>query len=178
MGLNKREIGVIRSYLPYELSFTDKRVPVENRLGDEGQGFAIAQKWLVHARVPYAAAVIGIAQEALRLAIDWSHQRNVHKSVLGDKQAIQWMIADSEMELRAAGLLTWQAAWTGDLGRDIKTEASIAKVVATETAGRVIASTDLRQPVAPWSAGHLEPRGDRRPAIREGASWQRQAQSR
>ena len=48
------------------------------------------------------------------------------------------MIADSEMELRAARLLTYQAAWHGDLGRDIKIEASIAKVVATETAGRVI----------------------------------------
>ena len=48
------------------------------------------------------------------------------------------MIADSEMELRAARLLVWQAAWNGDLGRDIKTDASIAKVVSTETAGRVV----------------------------------------
>ena len=137
-GLSKREIGVIRSYSPFELTFGDVRIPVENRLGEEGQGFAICQKWLVHARVPYAAGVIGVAQEALRLAIDWARQRHVHKSLLADKQAIQWMIADSEMELRAARLLTWQAAWNGDLGRDIKTDASIAKVCATETAGRVI----------------------------------------
>ena len=113
-------------------------MPEENRLGEEGQGFAICQKWLVHARVPYAAGVIGIAKAALEIAIDWARQRNVHKSLLADKQAIQWMVADSEMELRAARLLTWQAAWNGDLGRDIKTDASIAKVVATETAGRVI----------------------------------------
>jgi alkylation response protein AidB-like acyl-CoA dehydrogenase len=92
----------------------------------------------VHARVPYAAGVIGIAQEALRHAIDWARQRHVHKSVLGDKQAIQWMIADSEIELRAARLLTWQAAWNGELGKDIKTDASVAKVYATEAAGRVI----------------------------------------
>ena len=137
-GLSKREIGVIRSYSPYELTFQDVRIPAENRLGGEGEGFAICQKWLVHARVPYAAAVVGVAQEALRLAIDWTKERHVHKSYLADKQAIQWMVADSEIELRAARLLTYQAAWNGDLGRDIKTDASIAKVYATETAGRVI----------------------------------------
>jgi acyl-CoA dehydrogenase len=137
-GIETREIPVIRSYAPYEVWFKDVRVPAENRLGEEGQGFAICQKWLVHARVPYAAAVIGVAQEALKIAIDWARERKVHKSLLADKQAVQWMIADSEMELRAARLLTYQAAWNGDLGRDIKTDASIAKVVATETAGRVI----------------------------------------
>ena len=138
VGISKREIGVIRSYSPYELTFDNVRIPAENRLGDEGEGFAICQKWLVHARVPYAAGVIGVASEALRLAIDWAKQRDVHKSLLADKQAIQWMVADSEIELRAARLLTYQAAWNGDLGRDIKTDASIAKVYATETAGRVI----------------------------------------
>jgi acyl-CoA dehydrogenase len=138
LGIETREIPVIRSYAPYEVSFKDVRVPVENRLGEEGQGFAICQKWLVRARVPYSAAVIGIAQEALQIAIDWARERNVHKSPLADKQAIQWMIADSEMELRAARLLTYQAAWNADLGRDIKTDASIAKVVSTETANRVV----------------------------------------
>lgn len=137
-GITCREIGVIRSYSPYEVFFDNVEVPKENLLGDEGKGFDICQKWLVHARVPYAAGVIGIAQAALGIATDWARNRNVHKSLLADKQAVQWMIADSEMELRAARLLTWQAAWNGDLGRDIKTDASIAKVVATETAGRVI----------------------------------------
>jgi acyl-CoA dehydrogenase len=137
-GISCREIEVIRSYSPYEVHFDNVRIPVENRLGEEGKGFAICQKWLVHARVPYAAAVIGIGQAALNIAIDYARQRNVHKSVLADKQAVQWMIADSEMELRAARLLTYQAAWSGDLGRDIKVEASIAKVMATETAGRVV----------------------------------------
>ncbi|WP_114965670.1 acyl-CoA dehydrogenase family protein [Alkalilacustris brevis] len=137
-GISCREIGVIRSYAPFEVHFDNVRVPAENILGEDGKGFAICQKWLVHARVPYAAGVIGIAQAALEIAIDHARQRHVHKSLLAEKQAVQWMIADSEMELRAARLLTWQAAWSGDLGRDIKTEASIAKVVATETAGRVV----------------------------------------
>ena len=80
----------------------------------------------------------GIASAALRMAIDYSKDRQVFGGPLADKQAIQWMIADSEMELRAARLLIWQAAWTADLGRDPKVDASIAKVVATETAGRVV----------------------------------------
>ncbi|MDB5715657.1 MAG: Butyryl-CoA dehydrogenase [Sphingomonadales bacterium] len=137
-GITTHEVPVIRSYAPFEVGFSDVRIPEENRLGKEGQGFTICQKWLVHARIPYSAAVIGIAQEALSMAIVWARDRKVHKSALADKQAIQWMIADSEIELRAARLLVWQAAWNADLGKDIKIDASVAKLYSTETAGRVI----------------------------------------
>ncbi len=137
-GLTMKPIPVIRSYYPNEMSFVDCEVPEENRLGAEGQGFQLAEKWLVHGRVPYAAGTIGIAQAALELAIEWSKQRHVFKGPLADKQAIQWMIADSEIELRAARLLTYQAAWRAELGYDIKIDASICKVFATETAGRVV----------------------------------------
>lgn len=137
-GFEYKPIPVIRSYSPYEINFTDCEVPEENRLGNEGEGFKLAETWLVHARIPYAAAVIGIAQAALGLAIDWAKERQAFGSTLADKQAIQWMIADSEIELRASRLLVYQAAWRGDLGHDIKIDASIAKVYATETAGRVV----------------------------------------
>lgn len=137
-GITVKPIPVIRSYEPFEVHFNDVEIPAENRLGAEGEGFTVCQKWLVHARVPYAAGVIGIAQEALEMAIDWVKQRTAFGSRLSDKQAVQFMLADSEMELRAARLLTYQAAWQADLGHDIKLEASIAKVIATETAGRVI----------------------------------------
>jgi acyl-CoA dehydrogenase len=137
-GITVKPIRVIRSYSPYEVTFTDVEVPAENRLGEEGQGFALCEKWLVEGRVPYAAGTIGIAQAALEIAIDWARERRAFNSTLGEKQAIQWMLADSEMELRAARLLVYQAAWMGDLGRPMKLESSIAKVVATETAGRVV----------------------------------------
>ena len=88
--------------------------------------------------MPYAAGTIGIAQEALEIAIGWARERVVFGSPLADKQAIQWMIADSEMELRAARLLVYEAARRADAGLAFKTEASIAKVVSTETAGRVV----------------------------------------
>ena len=137
-GITLQKIPVIRSYSPYEVHFDNYEIPVENRLGDEGGGFALAEDWLVHGRVPYAAATIGIAQAALDLAVQWANQRKSFGSHLADKQAIQWMIADSEVELRAARLLVYQAAWNGDLGRDIKVDASVAKVYGTETAGRVV----------------------------------------
>jgi acyl-CoA dehydrogenase len=116
-----------------------KEIPVEDRLGEEGKGFAVCEKWLVEGRIPYAAGTIGVAQAALQIAIDWARERETFKTKLADKQAVQWMVADSEMELRAARMLTYQAAWIADLGRgDLKVASSIAKVVATETAGRVV----------------------------------------
>ena len=137
-GISLSKIPVIRSYAPYEVHFTDYEVPVEDRLGEEGKGFSFAEEWLVHARPPYAAATIGVAQAALDLAIEWVTQRKTFGTTLADKQAIQWMIADSEIELRAARLLVYQAAWHGDLGRDIKVDASAATVYGTEVAGKVI----------------------------------------
>ncbi len=138
-GMSLQRIPVIRSYSPYEITFQDVEIPVENRLGEEGQGFAICEKWLIEGRIPYAAGTIGIAQAALQIAIDWARERETFGSRLAQKQAVQWMIADSEMELRAARLLTWQAAWIADSGRgDLKVASSIAKVMATETAGRVV----------------------------------------
>ncbi len=137
-GLSTRRVPVIRAYAPYELTFEDVQVPEENRLGEEGQGFQLCEKWLVEGRIPYAAGTIGIAQAALEIAIDWARQRETFRSRLADKQAIQWMIADSEMELRAARLLVYQAAWKADLGQPMKIESSICKVVATETAFRVV----------------------------------------
>jgi acyl-CoA dehydrogenase len=137
-GMTIKPIPVIRSYSPYEVHFDNVEIPEEDRLGEEGKGFAVCEKWLIEGRVPYAAGTIGVAQAALELAIEWARDRETFRTKLADKQAIQWMIADSEMELRAARLLIYQAAWQGDLGRDLKVDSSIAKVMATETAGRVV----------------------------------------
>ena len=137
-GLTWSPFPVIRSYFPYELHFTDYEVPVENRLGEEGEGFKLAEEWLVHERVPYAAATIGIAQASLDLAIEWARQRETFGAPLSQRQSVQFMLADSDIELRAARLLYYDAAWKADRGRDIKHEASICKVYGTETAGRVV----------------------------------------
>ena len=137
-GIRFTKIPVMRSYQPFEVHLEDYEVPVEDRLGEEGEGFALAEQWLVHARVPYAAASIGVAQAALDMAIDWARNRKTFNSLLADKQAIQWMLVDCEMDLKASRLLVYQAAWNGDLGRNIKVDAALAKVFATEAAGRVV----------------------------------------
>ena len=137
-GVHINKIPLMRSYQPFEVRLDNVEIPLEHRLGDEGAGFTIAEEWLVHARVPYAAASIGVAQASLDLAVDWAKQRKTFGSLLSDKQAIQWMLADSEVDLRAARLLVYLAAWNGDLGRDIKIDASVAKLFATEAAGRVV----------------------------------------
>jgi acyl-CoA dehydrogenase len=137
-GVSFKRIPVIRAYSPYEVHFENAEIPVENRIGEEGQGFKVAEKWLVHGRIPYAAGVLGVAQLALEMAIEWVKERETFGGKLASRQSIQFMIADSEMELQASRLLVYQAAWAGDLGHDMKVAASIAKVMATETAGRVI----------------------------------------
>lgn len=137
-GIAFNEIKVIRSYSPYDVYFQDCRIPAANRLGGEGQGFKILDRFLADNRIAYTANTLGTAQAGLELAIDWAKQRHAFGTALADKQAIQWMIADSEMEIRAARMLVYQAAWLGDLGQPFKLESSIAKVTGTETAGRVI----------------------------------------
>lgn len=137
-GINLKRIGLMRSHQPFEVHFDNYEIPVEDRLGEEGQGFELANEWLVHARVPYAAASLGVAQRALEIAIDWAKQRKTFGQLLSERQAIQWMLVDSEMDLRSARLMVYQAAWNGDLGKDIKTDAAMAKVFATEAAGRVV----------------------------------------
>lgn len=82
--------------------------------------------------------VPGIAQMALGIAITWAKQRETFGAKLSERQAIQWMVADSEIELRAARLLTYQAAWNADLGKDTRVDSSVCKVYATETAFRVV----------------------------------------
>lgn len=137
-GFSTEPLPVIRAWYPCEITLEDCRIPAENLLGEEGKGFQTAQRWLVAARVPYAANALGIASAALQIAIDYATERELFGSLLSSKQSVQWMLVDSEIELRAARLLVWDAAAKGDAGEDYKTEASIAKVVATETAWRVV----------------------------------------
>ncbi len=137
-GVSFKEIDVIRSYSPYEVYFSDCRIPASKRIGEEGEGFAILSKFLGGNRIPYTANCIGTAQNALEIAIGWAKERRVFGSTLAEKQAIQWMIADSEIELQAARLLVYQAAWAVDRGESFMVKASMAKVFGTETAGRVV----------------------------------------
>ncbi|MEJ2088257.1 MAG: acyl-CoA/acyl-ACP dehydrogenase [Gammaproteobacteria bacterium] len=137
-GIEFHEIGVIRALSPYEIVLDNCEVPEENVLGEVGKGFGVAQSWLVDARIPYAAGCIGMAQEALDMACGWVKQRPTRDGMLADKQAMQWMIADSEVELRAARMLVYDAASKVDAGLPGTVDASVCKLYGTETAGRVV----------------------------------------
>jgi acyl-CoA dehydrogenase len=137
-GVTFSRIPVMASFAPYELHFDNVRLPAEQLVGEEGQGFALASDFLVHGRIVYAAGPIGIAQSALDMACQWAKDRTVFGGRLADKQGIQWMLVDSEVELRAARLLMYQAAWNADLGRNVRVDASIAKMYGTEAAYRVL----------------------------------------
>jgi acyl-CoA dehydrogenase len=137
-GVTFSRIPVMASFAPYELHFDNVLIPAKQLVGAEGQGFALASEFLVHGRIVYAAGPVGIAQSALDLTCQWAKDRDVFGGKLADKQGIQWMLVDSEVELRAARLLMYQAAWNADLGRDVRVDASVAKMYGTEAACRVL----------------------------------------
>src|SRR5699024_2829909 len=131
-------IGVVASFAPYELHFDNVRIPAANLIGVEGGGFSLASDFLVYGRILYAAGPIGIAQMALDMAVGWAKERSVFGGMLADKQGIQWMLVDCEVELRAARMLMYQAAWNADLGKNVRVDASVAKMYGTEAAYKVI----------------------------------------
>ena len=89
-------------------------------------------------RFPYSACNVGIGVAALRMAIDHAKQRKTFGELLARRQAIQWMLADSEVELRAARWLIWDGAWKSDRKEDARMEASVAKLYSSEVLGRVV----------------------------------------
>lgn len=122
---------------PYTLTFEDCEVPGENVLGEVNRGFMVADEQLTHGRLKIAAFNVGIGQRCLEMGIRYAKERVTFGQPLATRQAIQWMLADSEVEVMAARLLVHQGAWLADSRRPIRNEAFIAKLYATEMAQRV-----------------------------------------
>lgn len=137
-GMHITPVPVLRDHWSTEVSFEDCEIPVENLIGQEGQGFQLAQEWLVRGRLHYAAQAVGVAEEALRIAVEWSRQRETFGALLATRQAVQFAIADARVEINAARHLTWEAAYAHDHGQDARTAASIAKLYGTEMGFRVL----------------------------------------
>ncbi len=132
--LIKYKMG-IRGSTQARIFFKDVKVPKENLLGEVGKGFRIAMTTLDGARVGVAAQSVGIGQHALDLATAYAKEREQFGRPIAKQQAIQWMIADMATRLDAARLLTYRAAVLEDAGERFSTEASMAKLFASETAG-------------------------------------------
>ena len=136
VGKEEKKLG-INATACVELSFTDCEVPIENRIGNEGEGYKVALSTLDGGRIGIAAQAVGIAQGAFEEALKYSQQRMAFGQPISNFQAIQFMLADMATEIDAARLLARKAAWKQDIGARFSMEASIAKLFASEMATRV-----------------------------------------
>ena len=121
-----------------EIRITDLRVPAANLLGGRGQGHLLGQARLGPARLAHCMRWIGQAEGALELMIGRAIERYAHGSLLAEKQGIQWLIAESAMELYAAKLMVLHAAYRIEQGLDFTAEVSMAKHHVANTLWRVI----------------------------------------
>src|SRR5216110_2875660 len=138
VGRHEDKMGQ-RSSPSVEILLTDCVVPVENRLGEEGQGLKIALSALDGGRIGIAAQAVGLAQGALEETVKYAKQRKAFGKSISEFQAIQWMIADMQTEIEAARGLTHYAAWTRDAHpTKMGASASKAKLYASEMVNRVI----------------------------------------
>ncbi|RMF67759.1 MAG: acyl-CoA dehydrogenase [Calditrichaeota bacterium] len=142
VGKKERKLG-IRSSDTVSIIMEDCRVPKENLLGEESEGFKIAMKTLDGGRIGIAAQALGIAQASLEAAIGYAKERVQFGKPIASYQAIQFMLADMETRIDAARLLTFKAAWKKDHNQPFSTDAAKAKLFAAEAA--VDASTKAVQ---------------------------------
>jgi alkylation response protein AidB-like acyl-CoA dehydrogenase len=136
-GKKENKLGM-RASDTSEVIFSDCRVPAENLLAPEGEGFISSLKILDGGRISIAALALGMAQGALEAATRYAKQRKQFGQPISEFQAIQFKLADMATQVEAARLLVYQAAWLAD-GKDVRftREASMAKLFASEVAVRV-----------------------------------------
>jgi alkylation response protein AidB-like acyl-CoA dehydrogenase len=135
VGKKENKLGM-RSSDTCELIFENCEVPVQNLIGNEGEGYTQAMTILDGGRIAIAALSVGIAQAALDHSVNYAKQRKQFGKLLAEFQGIQFKLADMATEVEAARLLTYRAARLRDEGRDFKFAASMAKYYASEIATR------------------------------------------
>ncbi|MGX1901313.1 acyl-CoA dehydrogenase [Thermolongibacillus altinsuensis] len=136
IGKKEKKLG-IRSSPTTELIFEDCRIPKENLLGQEGEGFKIAMMTLDGGRNGIAAQAVGIAQGALDAAIEYAKGRVQFGKPIAEQQGIAFKLADMATSIEAARLLTYQAAWLESNGLPYGKESAMAKLFAGDTAMKV-----------------------------------------
>ena len=141
-GRKEKKMGIRASHTA-GITFDNVEVPIENRLGQEGEGFKIAMRTFDITRSHIAAGAVGIARAAYEHALGYAHERKQFGKAIGSFQAIAFMLADMAMQIDAARLMTWRAAWLYDDRQACTTEASMAKAFAADVAMKV--TTDAVQ---------------------------------
>lgn len=133
VGPKENKLG-IRGSDTHSISFTDVKVPKENRIGADGFGFKFAMKTLSGGRIGIAAQALGLASGAMERAIAYSKERKAFGTEIKNHQIIQFKIADMETRISASRLLCLRAAWQKDNNLDYTESAAMAKVFSSETA--------------------------------------------
>ena len=133
MGKKENKLG-IRASDTCELYFEDCKIPVENLIGEEGQGFKIAMKALGGGRIGIASQALGLARAALDASVSYAKERKQFGKTIGEFGAIQNKLADMATEIDAARMLIWRAAKLKDDGKEYTRESSMAKLYASSTA--------------------------------------------
>jgi acyl-CoA dehydrogenase len=138
MGWRSEFIQTMGEGGPASLIFDGVRVPARNILGELGQGFELGMKWIGKGRYLIPSTALGIAERALGMALDHARTRETFGQPIAVNQAIQWMIADSEVELEAARWLVLRAAWAVDQGEDPRHTSSMAKLHGAAMVNNVV----------------------------------------
>ncbi|WP_224249018.1 acyl-CoA dehydrogenase family protein [Hyalangium gracile] len=142
IGKHENKMGQ-RASNTVSLTFDEVRVPVANRVGEEGEGFRIAMETLDNSRPVTASFSVGIARAALEHSLEYSSQRQTFGKPIREHQGIQFMLADMGMNIQAARLLVHQSAWLLDSGQKNTLVSSYAKCFAADMAMKV--TTDAVQ---------------------------------
>src|SRR6266566_713558 len=137
MGWTSRRIETMGSWGPAELHFENVRVPAENVLGEVGNGFQQAMAWIGQGRLLIPARAVGQAQRLLEMGREYARQRIAFGHPIAEYQAIQWMLADSAVEIEEVGWLVLSAAWRADQSADARHAISMAKLAGAEMIWRV-----------------------------------------
>src|SRR5579885_1107250 len=138
MGWTSRPVPTMGGWSPAELFFENVRVPEDHVLGEVGQGFRLGMQWIGQGRWVIASRCVGTAERLLSMAIDYAKQRVTFGQPIAERQAIQWMIADSAVEIEATRWLMLRAAWEAERGGATRHLASMAKLYGAGMANRVV----------------------------------------
>jgi acyl-CoA dehydrogenase len=132
-----RRQQMIHGHPTFELALTDCLLPHEAILGEPGQGFASGSNALFRGRMTISARALGMAERCLEMMISYANERQTFGKPLARRQAIQWMIADSALELHNLRAMLVRTAWEADQGKSMRTQTAMLKLQASEIAGRV-----------------------------------------
>jgi len=138
MGWKSEYIDTMGEWGPAALIFDEVRVPERNVLGELGQGFALAMQWIGRGRYLLPARALGACERLVELAMAHARNRVTFGEPIANRQAIQWMIADSAVEIEALRWLVLSAAWQVDRGLDSRQAQSMAKLFGGVKANEIV----------------------------------------